>query len=118
MASIPFSDKDMTFTDEQTGALYDLAQPTDEIEVALLNFETSFEPDIKKRFELFSSNEAKYREWINGHVNILLRGWRGLPQLPEFPASNPAAQMRGELKERILAWWNSQVHFTRDDLKK
>jgi hypothetical protein len=117
MASIPFSNAPIFFLDEETGVTYTLAQPTDEIEVALQKMYLRFNPDIKKRLAEFEADEMLFRKWINGHVDIIVKGWNSATALPEITAT-PSAQMRGALKEKILQYWREQTTFTKEDLVK
>jgi hypothetical protein len=118
MSNIPFTAENLHYVDEVTGVDYEMRQPTDEIEMALIDFEAGFESDVKKRLKLFNENEREYRRWINGHVDVILCGWSSASvNLPSFP-SKPSAQMGASLKMQLLTWWNEQNRFTRDDLKK
>jgi len=118
MGSIPFTASNMHVVDEETGVDYEMAQSTDDIELAIIELSSTFESDIKKRVDIFLSNESEYRRWINGHIDIILKGWSGVPGLPEFPKSFPSAQMQGALKTKLLEAWKVRNSFTRDDLKK
>ena len=118
MNNIPFTSENLHYVDETTGVDYEMRQPTDPVEMALIEFESTFEPDVKKRLKLFSESEAEYRRWINGHVDIILCGWSSAAiNLPTF-LKKPSAQMGAVLKQELLTWWNNQNRFTRDDLKK
>ena len=117
MSNIPFTLENLHYVDEITGIDYEMKQPTDEIEMTLIDFESTFEPDIKKRLKLFKENEKEYRRWISGHIDIILCGWSSASvNLPAL--IKPSAQMGGPLKMTLLDWWNAQNRFTRDDLKK
>lgn len=121
MGSIPFTGDNIHFVDDETGIDYELAQSTDETEIALIEFESGFERNVEKRLQLFRENEREYRRWINGHIDIILRGWsceNKKIDLPAFPKRNPSTKMQGELKMKVLNWWNAQKYFSRDDLKK
>jgi hypothetical protein len=117
MGNIPFTAENLRYVDQETGVIYEMAQPTDSVEIAMINFENNFERDGKLRLEVFNSNEAEYRWWVNGHIDIILKGWSGISGLPQFPEA-PSLQMCGALKTKLLLWWNAQNTFTRDDLKK
>jgi hypothetical protein len=118
MASIPFSLEPMRFVDESTEVTYLLAQPTDAVEIALEEFAAGYEQDIKKRLAAFQEKPALFREWINGHVDIILQGWESdVVKLPAM-TSAPSAQLRHDLKLSILQYWRKQTTFTKDDLVK
>ena len=119
MGSIPFSGENIHYVDPETGVDYEMRQSTDETEIAIIEFESTFERDVKKRLDLFRENEREYRRWINGHIDIVLCGWsHKKKKLPAFPKGSPSANMQGELKQQILQWWNNQKYFTGEDLKK
>ena len=118
MGSIPFSSENIKYVDPETKVEYSLKQATDETEIAIIEFEATFERDAKKRFELFKNSEREWRKWINGHIDIILCGWTsGGIEMPKYPKVNPSKLMNGSLKQSILAWWNKQKDFSIDDLK-
>ena len=121
MGSIPFTGENINFVDSDTGIDYEMKQSTDETEIALIEFESGFERNIERRLQIFRENEKEYRRWINGHVDIILCGWSTGDKkldIPVFPKKNPSAKMQGDLKMKILTWWNKQKSFTREDIKK
>ena len=106
--------------DPETGVDYECRQSTDETEIELVEFEMNFESNVERRMAIFKNSEREYRKWINGHIDIILRGWscgnKAVP-LPAFPDKNPSAKMPGILKMKILNWWNAQKNFSLDDIK-
>ena len=118
MGSIPFSSENIKYVDPETKVEYSLKQATDETELAILEFDKTFESDRKKRGEIFKSNEREWRRFVNGNIDIILCGWTSDDvELPKFPKSNPSKMMRYSLKVSILEWWNTRKDFSIDDIK-
>ena len=119
--SIPFSLNDLEYLDTSTGVSYTLRAPTDEIEIAIIEHKSTFPTDLKQLRQIFTSNEKEARRWINGTINIILCGWKTdnkKIKLPPFPEKEPSRQMRLDLKQKILAFWNKSTTFGADDQKK
>jgi hypothetical protein len=113
MGFIPFSDKPVKYNDPETGVSYSLRQPTDEVEMKLI--------EIRKKYpdKFGDGNEVSLRAYLNESVDVILLGW-GHPTmaLEVFPKENPSKIMPSRLKIQILSFWNTQGNFTGEELKK
>jgi hypothetical protein len=111
MGFIPFTDSPVRYTDSETGVVYLLRQPTDEVELKLI--------DIKNQLPK-ERNELNTRAFINDTVDIILCGWESsIAGFPAFPEDGkPSKKMPSVLKMRLMDRWREAGNFTKDELKK
>ncbi len=120
MAFIPFGDDPIAYTDKDTGIKYLLKQPTDEVDIALIEYEKAYPTIREERNKLFEENPIELRKWVSGHLNIILCGWKA-PEgvmIPEFTAGSSAEKLPYPLRLDILGFWKSGNFISGDDLKK
>ena len=111
MGFIPFTDSPVRYTDPETGVVYLLRQPTDEVELKLIDAKNEL-PEER--------NEKNIRAFINASVDVILCGWESSIQgFPVFPEDGkPSLKMPSALKMQIMERWRESGNFTKDELKK
>lgn len=114
MGFIPFTDEPVEYRDPETDVVYVMRQPTDEVEIALI--------DIKNRYteKIGAHDELGIRQFINESVDAILLGWKhDTLKIPAFPDDGkPSRKMPTALKMALLARWKECGNFTKDELKK
>jgi hypothetical protein len=114
MGFIPCSDDPIDYVDKETGVIYSLKQPTDEVELKLIEIKNSYIDGVRKE------DEKSVRLLVNESVDAILLGWKHPAlKMPEFPADGkPSKRLPTSLKMQIIAEWKMAGNFTKEEIKK